>query len=56
MQQYKYFIVDSEGYILLTIVSQKTDRSFDTEADFSISPLLPIIAEKYGLEAVFYTL
>lgn len=55
MNQHKYFILDSEGYILLTIVSQNTNRSFDDEADISVSPLLPVIAAQYGLDKVFYS-
>jgi hypothetical protein len=55
MNQHKYFIVDSEGYILLTIVSQNTNRSFDDEALSSVSPLLPVIAAQYGLDKVFYS-
>ena len=55
MNQHKYFIVDSEGYILLTIVSQNTNRSFDDEADLSVVPLLPVIAAQYGLDNVFYS-
>jgi hypothetical protein len=55
MNKYTYYIVDSEGYILLTIVSQNTNRSFDDEADISVSPLLPVIAAQYGLDNVFYS-
>jgi hypothetical protein len=55
MNQHKYFIVDSEGYILLTIVSQNTNRSFDDEAKVSVSPLLPVIAAQYGLDNVFHS-
>jgi hypothetical protein len=55
MNQHKYFIVDSEGYILLTIVSQNTNRSFDDEAELSVVPLLPVIAAQYGLDNVFYS-
>ena len=55
MNKYTYYIVDSEGYILLTIVSQNTNRSFDDEADISVSPLLPVIAAQYGLDKVFYS-
>ena len=53
MNQHKYFIVDSEGYILLTIVSQNTNRSFDDEAELSVVPLLPVIAKQYGLDNEF---
>ena len=56
MKQYTYYIVDSEGYTLLTVVSQPTNRGIDSEAKFSISPLLPIIAKQYGLNKVFYTI
>ena len=56
MKQYTYYIVDSEGYILLTVVSQPTNRGVDSEAKLSISPLLPIIAKQYGLNKVFYTI
>ena len=56
MKQYTYYIVDSEGYTLLTVVSQPTNRSVDSEAKFSVSPLLPLIAKQYGLDRVFYTI
>jgi|TARA_R110000823_G_scaffold114200_1_gene236349 hypothetical protein len=55
MNKYTYYIVDSEGYVLLTVVSQNTNRSFDVEAKVSVRPLLPVIAEQYGLNKVFYT-
>ena len=55
MNKHKYYILDSDGYILLTVISQFTNRSIDDEAKFSISPLLPVIANQYGLEKVFYT-
>ena len=55
MNKHKYYILDSDGYILLTVISQFTNRSIDDEAKFSISPLLPVIAKQYGLEKVFYT-
>ena len=55
MNKYTYYIVDADGYILLTVISQFTNRSIDDEAKFSISPLLPVIAKQYGLEKVFYT-
>ena len=55
MHQHAYYIVDAEGYILLTIISQNTNRSFDDEAALSVSPLLPVIAAQYGLDNVFYT-
>ena len=55
MNKYTYYILDDEGYILLTIVSQNTNRSFDDEADISVSPLLPVIAAQYGLDKVFYS-
>jgi hypothetical protein len=55
MSKYTYYILDSEGYILLTIVSQNTNRSFDDEADLSVVPLLPVIAAQYGLDNVFYS-
>ena len=55
MNKYTYYIVDADGYILLTVISQFTNRSIDDEAKFSISPLLPVIANQYGLEKVFYT-
>ena len=54
MNSYTYYIVDSEGYVLLTVISQNTNRSFDAEAEFSIIPLLPVIASQYGLSQVFY--
>ena len=55
MTKHTYYIVDAEGYILLTVESQNTARDFDTEAKISISPLLPVIANQYGLDAVYYT-
>ena len=55
MNKYTYYIVDVEGYVLLTIVSQNTNRSFDDEAEFSVTPLLSVIANQYGLEKVFYS-
>ena len=55
MNKHTYYIVDSEGYVLLTIVSQNTNRSVDAEAEFSVRPLLPVIAKQYGLDNVFYT-
>ena len=55
MTKHKYFIVDNDGYILLTIESQNTTRDFDAEAKIAISPLLPVIANQYGLDAVYYT-
>ena len=55
MTKHTYYIVDADGYILLTVESQHTSRDFDTEAKISISPLLPIIANQYGLDAVYYT-
>tara|TARA_R110002124_G_scaffold107482_1_gene259909 strand:- start:189 stop:362 length:174 start_codon:yes stop_codon:yes gene_type:complete len=56
MKQHTYYILDqSKDFILLTIVSQNTNRSFDDEAEFSIVPLLPVIAAQYGLNKVFYS-
>ncbi|MDA9550242.1 hypothetical protein N9Q02_01030 [bacterium] len=55
MNKYTYYIVDVEGYVLLTVVSQNTNRSFDDEAEFSVTPLLSVIANQYGLEKVFYS-
>ena len=55
MNKYTYYIVDVEGYVLLTIVSQNTNRSFDDEAEFSVTPLLSVIANQYGLEKFFYS-
>ena len=54
MHQHTYYILDSEGYRLLTVVSQNTSRSFDDEAEFLLSPLLPLIAAQYGLDKVVY--
>jgi hypothetical protein len=54
MNKYTYNILDSEGYILLTVTSQFTNRSIDAEAKVSISPLLPVIAKQYGLGRVFW--
>ena len=54
MHQHTYYILDNEGYMLLTIVSQNTSRSFDEEAEFLLSPLLPVIAAQYGLDNVVY--
>ena len=55
MKKHTYHILDGEGYVLLTIVSQNTNRSFDDEADLSVVPLLPVIAAQYGLDNVFYS-
>ncbi len=55
MNKHKYYILDADGYILLTVISQPTNRNADNEAKLSISPLLPVIANQYGLEKVFYT-
>ena len=55
MSRHKYYILDADGYILLTVISQPTNRDADKEAELSISPLLPVIARQYGLERVFYT-
>ena len=54
MNRHKYYILDTDGYILLTVISQPTNRNADNEAKLSISPLLPVIANQYGLEKVFY--
>ena len=53
MRKHTYYIV-AEGCILLTIVSQNTNRSFDDEADILVSPLLPVIAAQYGFDKVYY--
>ena len=55
MNQYTYYILDGQGYILLTIISQNTNRSFDDEAELSVVPLLPVIAKQYGLDNVFWS-
>jgi hypothetical protein len=55
MNQYTYYIVDSEGYILLTVISQPTNLRSEDEAKVSVLPLLPVIAAQYGLDNVFYT-
>ena len=55
MNKHTYYILDAGGYILLTVISQPTNRDADKEAELSISPLLPVIARQYGLERVFYT-
>ena len=55
MKQHKYYILDGQGYILLTIISQKTNRSVDDEAEFSVRPLLPVVAKQYGLDNVFWS-
>ena len=55
MNQYTYYILDGQGYILLTIISQKTNRSVDDEAEFSVRPLLPVVAKQYGLDNVFWS-
>ncbi len=55
MNKYTYYIVDSEGYVLLTIVSQNTNRSVDAEVEFLVRPLLPVIAKQYGLDNVFWS-
>ena len=55
MTKYTYYIVDAEGYVLLTVVSQNTNRSYNDEAKFSVSPLLPVIAKQYGMDEVFWS-
>ena len=55
MNQYKYYILDGQGYILLTIISQNTNRSIDDEAELRVVPLLPVIAKQYGLDNVFWS-
>lgn len=55
MNKYTYYIVDAEGYVLLTVVSQNTNRSYNDEAELSVSPLLPVIAKQYGLNKVFWS-
>jgi len=55
MQKHTYYILDLEGYVLLTVVSQTTARNFDDEAQLSICPLLPVVAKQYGLDKVFYS-
>jgi hypothetical protein len=55
MTKHTYYIVDADGYILLTVESQFTTRDFDTEAKISIKPLLPVIAKQYGVDYVYYT-
>lgn len=55
MNQYTYYIVDADGDLLLTIKSQYTNKSYDAEAQATISPLLPIIAKTHGLDAVYYS-
>ena len=56
MKKHKYYILDADGYILLTVISQNTNRNADNEAKLSIIPLLPVIAKQYGREKVFYTI
>ena len=56
MKQHTYYILDADGYILLTVISQNTNRNADNEAKLSIIPLLPVIAKQYGREKVFYTI
>ena len=56
MNKHKYYILDADGYILLTVISQNTNRNADNEAKLSIIPLLPVIAKQYGREKVFYTI
>jgi len=56
MNKHKYYILDADGYILLTVISQNTNRNADNEAKLSINPLLPVIAKQYGREKVFYTI
>ena len=55
MSQYTYYILDGQGYILLTIISQNTNRSIDDEAELMVVPLLPVIAKQYGLDNVFWS-
>lgn len=55
MTKHTYYIVDADGYVLLTVVSQNTNRSYNDEAELSVSPLLPVIAKQYGLNKVFWS-
>ena len=55
MTKHTYYIVDAEGYVLLTVVSQNTNRSYNDEAELSVSPLLPVIAKQYGINKVFWS-
>lgn len=55
MTKHTYYIVDADGYVLLTVVSQNTNRSYNDEAELSVSPLLPVIAKQYGINKVFWS-
>lgn len=54
MYQHSYFIVDADGFVVMHIQSAFTNKSFDDYAAIFISPLLPIIAEQQGQDAVYY--
>ena len=54
MNRHDYVIVDAEGFVVMRIQSAMTNKSFDDYAAIYISPLLPIIAEQQGQDAVYY--
>ena len=54
MYRHDYVIVDADGFVVMRIQSAMTNKSFDDYAAIYISPLLPIIAEQDGVNAVYY--
>ena len=53
MYQHSYIIVDAEGFVVMRIESAFTNKSYDDYEALFISPLLPIIAEQQGENAVY---
>ena len=54
MNEYIINILDSEGFILMTILSPYTTFDEDKYAEIHVSPLLPVIAEIHKEKKVFY--
>jgi len=56
MNEYTINILDSEGFILMTILSPITTFDEEKYAEIYVSPLLPVIAEMYKEKKAFYTI
>ena len=56
MNEYSINILDSEGFILTTILSPYTTFDEEEYAEIHVSPLLPVMAEIYKEKKVFYTI
>lgn len=54
MNEYIISILDSEGFVLMTIMSPITTFDEDKYAEIHVSPLLPAIAEIHGEKKAFY--